>query len=148
MFGNLCYKWSEMKVIPTHLDTLQKIAEALPPVGGARVAAMLTKGHKVVAIGYNQNKSHPFQAKFAKNKDAIDLHAETDCIQNALHSVSTRDLRKMTLYIVRVKRPGAQSQEWIWGDACPCVGCSRMIATFGIRNVVFSTDEHKKWKTL
>jgi tRNA(Arg) A34 adenosine deaminase TadA len=138
-----------MKVVNRHLEVLTKMAQSIEdPSGGARITAMIAKGNRVIAFGRNQKKTHPFHARYRKNIDAVELHAETHAIQNALHQISSRDLRKCTLYVVRVKRPGPQSDEWIWGNARPCDGCMRCIAQFGITNVVYTTDEDGKYATL
>lgn len=131
-----------MKVIQRHLDVLTKLAQSKDEsVSGARMFALIAKGNRVIAFGENQKKTHPFSARFRKNADAVEIHAETNAIQNALHSTSKRDLGKSTLYIVRVKRPAPHSDEWIWGNAKPCIGCQKAIAQFGIKNVVYSMDD-------
>ncbi|NDB61641.1 hypothetical protein EB001_24855, partial [bacterium] len=64
------------------LHTLAKIAEANDD-SNIRFAAAVVYRNKIVSVGYNRRKSHPFQAKFAKNPEAIFLHAEVHAIKNA-----------------------------------------------------------------
>lgn len=138
-----------MKIIQRHIDVVTRLAETIDEVsGGARVAALIARGHRVIAFGKNAKKTHPFNLRFRKNADAVEIHAEVAAIQAALTRISSRELRKCTLYIVRVKRPSAQSDEWVTGLAKPCEGCSRAIATFNIKNVVYSTDDDGRFVVL
>ena len=96
--------------------------------------------NKIIAIGTNQKKSHPFQKKYAPNEDAIYLHAEVAAIKNALRHIDEKVLAKSTLYICRIKRTGDKNSPFTWGISKPCVGCQRAIATFNIKNVVYSEE--------
>ena len=51
------------------LNTLTKIAEANDD-SNIRFAAAVVRGNKIVSVGFNHMKSHPFQAKYAKNEMA------------------------------------------------------------------------------
>lgn len=102
----------------------------------AKLCAVITVKNKPVAIGFNSDKTHTFQARFAKNEDAIFRHAETDCILQALREISADDLRRATIYIGRVK--GNNNS---WGLAKPCAGCMRAILHYEIKRVVYSLDE-------
>ena len=125
-----------------YLNMLSKIAaDIIAPVkGNTRISAAIVYRNNVVAFGVNAKKSHPFQAKFGKNEDSVYLHAETDAIKNALKYISIEDLSKSTLYICRVKFSDTMKRNMIFGLSKPCSGCSRCIATFGIRSVVYSLD--------
>ena len=48
------------------IDTLVKIAEANDD-SNIRFAAAIVHRNQIISIGYNRRKSHPFQAKYAKN---------------------------------------------------------------------------------
>ena len=102
-------------------------------------AAVVVKG-KIISIGINQKKSHPFQRQFAKNKEAIFLHAEIMAIKNSLNHLTPAELRQATLYIYRVKRPTDKSKHWVNGIAKPCKGCMGAIAEFDFKRVVYTTD--------
>ena len=109
--------------------------------GGARVCAIVVLKNKPISFGSNKNKTHPFQAKYAKHPEALDLHAENDAIKNALSFITVDGLRKSTLYISRAKRSGDSGVgPFVYGLAKPCRGCMRAIVTFGLKRVVYTTD--------
>lgn len=117
-------------------------------VSNARIAAGIAIKGQLISTGRNQRRTHPFQKQFAKNDHAIFLHAETCAISNSLNHISKNDLKKATLYIHRVKLPNKDSQEYIDGLAKPCVGCMSAIAAFGIKKVIYSTDENNSYEIL
>lgn len=131
-----------MKINNDIFATLEKVAEANDEFPRARMASALVKSNKIISIGINRKKSDPLQAKYGKNKDAIFLHAEIHALKNALREYDVEELKDTVLYICRVKRLNQHSMKWVWGMAKPCEGCSRAIAEFGIRNVVYTTDKH------
>jgi deoxycytidylate deaminase len=125
-----------------------ELAEALQPVGNARVAALIAVRDKIIRYGVNKNKSHPFAAKYGKNEQSIYLHAETDAILNALKYFDHPDeLQKATIYIARAKKVSTHDHSMMMGMAKPCLGCQRALATFGICDVVYTTDE-QTWENL
>ena len=121
------------------IDQLFKLAQDVPAIGSARFAACIVSGNKPISYGFNQKKSHPFQAQYAKNEEAIYLHSETDAIKNALKRISQEELAKSTLYITRAKRDDVD-RNWVYGLAKPCVGCASAIAAFDLKKVVYSLD--------
>ena len=125
------------------LDLLATIAEGVErntTASGARHAAALVYKNRIISAGINQKRSHPFQAKYSKNEDAIYLHAETDTIRTALRHLSEKQLSKSTLYVCRIKHEDGADTPLIWGLSKPCVGCQRAIATFDIKGVVYSEE--------
>lgn len=120
------------------MNTLFKLASSIEKVAGARIASSLVLKNSVLSFGFNQRKTHPFQAKFGKNVDSIYLHAEVDAIKNALKSYSLEDLKNSVLYICRSK---TINKLLVTGLAKPCDGCMRAIASFNIKRVVYSTDD-------
>ena len=125
------------------LDLLAVVAEGVDrntTASGARLAAALVYKNRIVSVGINQKRSHPFQAKYSKNEDAIYLHAETDTIRTALRHLSEKQLSKATLYVCRIKHENGADTPLIWGLSKPCVGCQRAIATFDIKGVVYSEE--------
>jgi len=124
------------------IDILSKVAVAVEPVANARLAAALVYKNEIVSFGINKKKTHPFQAKYGKNKDSIFLHAENDCIMNALRIISVDQLSKCSLYICRVKYSNNVERKFVYGLAKPCPGCARAIANFNIRNVIYSSDNN------
>ena len=125
------------------MDLLSVVAEGVPrntTSSGARLAAAVVYKNRIISIGINQKRSHPFQAKYSVNEDAIYLHAETDTIRGALRYLSEKQLSKSTLYVCRVKHENGPESPIIWGLSKPCIGCQRAIATFDIKNVVYSEE--------
>lgn len=130
-----------------YFDILRKVAETVEPVARQRLAACLVYKNQIVAMGINKKKTHPFQQQYSKNEDAIYLHAENDCIVNALRTLSSVDLKKCSLYIMRIKKRDEKAKKYISGLAKPCCGCQRAIAQFDIKNVYYSLDE-EGWEPL
>jgi deoxycytidylate deaminase len=124
-----------------YFDMLEKMALALEPVARQRVAALLVYKNEVISVGYNKKKSHPFQRQFAKHEEAIFLHAEVDCIKNALKSSDEAVISKSTMYVLRVKHPENNHRKFVRGMSKPCAGCQRAIAQFDIKNVFYTTDD-------
>ena len=125
------------------MDLLAVVAEGVDrntTSSGARLAAAVVYKNQVITVGINRKKSHPFQARYSKNEDAIYLHAETDTIRAALRYLSEKQLSKSTLYVCRIKHENGPDSPIIWGLSKPCVGCQRAIATFDIKNVVYSEE--------
>lgn len=124
-----------------YMNLLAKMAVAVEPVAQARIAACIVYHNEIISFGINQRKTHPFQALYGKNKDAIFLHSETDCIKNALKIISVDDLSRCSLYICRVKFEDHHKKRFIFGMAKPCPGCQRAIANFNINTVYYSLDK-------
>ncbi len=123
-----------------YINILAKMAVAVEPVAQARIAACLVYQNEIISFGINQRKSHPFQAMYGKNKDAIFLHSETDCIKNALKLISLDQLSRCSLYICRIKYEDYTKKRFVFGMAKPCAGCQRAIANFNINTVYYSLD--------
>lgn len=106
-----------------------------------RLVAAVVYKNQIISYGFNSKKSHPFVIPFQKNDDAIYLHAETDAIKNALKRVSVEQLSKCDLYVVRSKYVDKRKTTMTLGLSKPCKGCSRCITQFGLRSVIYSTDD-------
>lgn len=124
-----------------YLTELADLATRTQPVANARFASSIVIGNEVISTGINQLKSHPFQAKYSKNQDSIFFHSEIAAINKALKFVEPDDLKKAILYIARVKWANQYKEKFIWGLARPCFGCSKAIGYFGIKKVIFTTNE-------
>jgi deoxycytidylate deaminase len=135
-----------MKKPQYYIDILKRIAKDVSPVGNQRLAACLVKNNKIIAFGYNKNKTHPLQHKFRKNIHSIYLHAEIDAIKNALRELPTEALEGTTLYIARVKKDGTE------GMAKPCgnhhKGCTFALETFGVSKVIYTTEIEHEYGTI
>lgn len=123
------------------INLLVELAGNVPKSGRASVAACVVYKGQIIAWGFNQKKTHPFQARFGRNCDAIYLHAETDAIKNSLRHLSEDELSRSTLYVGRAKKISPHSKRKIHGLARPCDGCAKAIAAFGIKRTVWSNDE-------
>jgi len=125
-----------------YIDTLSEVATCSITSQGhnAKMAACIVHQNAVVSFGTNERRTHPFQARYGKNKEAVFLHAETSAIKNALKMLSLDELSKSTLYICRVKFQNESRKNLVFGMAKPCSGCFRCINTFGIQKVIFSLD--------
>lgn len=124
------------------MNTLSKVASdiVLPVKRNSRVSACVVYKNDIIAFGVNERKSHPFQARYSKNQDAIFLHAETAAIRNALKYISVEELEKSTLYVCRIKYEDTTKRKLVFGISKPCSGCERCLSVFGIKNVVYSLD--------
>lgn len=123
------------------LNVLGDVASTQERVANQRLVACVIHRGDIVSIGTNQKKTHPFQAQYAKNEEAIYLHAEVDAIKNALKVLSLEELKKSTLVVCRLKADSS------FGLARPCTGCMRAIVNFNLKNVYYTTD-HKKLECL
>lgn len=127
-----------------HLNLLRTIAEDLIPVGNAKLASAILYRGTIVSIGVNQDKSHPFAAKYSKHPEAIYLHAEADAIMKAKKKLSAFELRKSTLITVRVK---CEDGVMGFGLAKPCSGCRSCIEDHEIRTIIYTDDGKMKYIT-
>lgn len=125
-----------------YINMLSKLAADVvtPAVNNARLAACVVYKNDVVSFGVNEMKSHPFQARYGKNKDSVYLHAETSAIKNALKYITQDELENSTLYICRVKYHDFTKTKMIFGLSKPCPGCFRCINTFNIKRVIYTLD--------
>lgn len=123
------------------IDDLFTLAKSIEPHGNARVVSALVYKNRIISYGHNHCKTHPFHFKYSKNLENISFHAETHCIKNALRYISVDDLKKSVLYIVRAKTNKDHSV-WTYGLAKPCVGCLRCIQDFGIKKIIYTTDNN------
>ena len=127
-----------------YIDTAFEIAKATLPVRGSRIGAVLVRRNRVIGVGFNHYKSHPFQKEYSKNDEAIFFHAEVHAIKNALSNVTVDDLAKSTLYIARAKKGKAFKEgKWRYGASRPWTGCASCINEFGIPNVVYTDEDNK-----
>jgi deoxycytidylate deaminase len=125
-------------------DTLFKVAVAVEPVSHAKVASCIVYRNRIVAIGVNKKKSHPFQLKYANHPKAIYLHAETAALKRSLHTIPVTWLPKCSLFVLRVKCPQFREfpySDWAPAVAKPCKSCQKAIVEFKIKDVFFSTGE-------
>ena len=126
------------------LDILTKAAVDIPnPVRNYRLTSAIIYKNSIISFGANSYKTDPFQARWSKNDHAIHLHAEVNAIKNAIKRGGIDILKRSTLYIARVRSINGTGYERAM--AKPCIGCRRCIAEFGIKNVVYTTNEGHRY---
>jgi len=134
-----------MTNLKRYISILKTVAEDMAPVSNARLAAMVVYKNKIISVGVNQKKTHPFAAKYSKNPDAIYLHAETSAILAAKKKLTEIELSKSTLIVCRVKYD--KQFNTLFGLAKPCSGCEKCIDDHGIKTIIYTNDcEHGKLK--
>lgn len=126
-----------------YIAQLERLLEDNPSVHNARVGAMIVIKNEIYSVGFNQEKTHPLAKRFSRHPDAQDLHAEHDAIVKVMSRLSVDDFSKATLYVCRIKRPSADSDNWVLGMSKPCAGCQKAIDFFKFKNVIYTTDEGK-----
>lgn len=119
------------------LNKLFDLCEHRPYVSKSKMAAAIVFKKEIISIGFNRLKTHPLQKEYAKNEDAIFLHAEIDAIIQAKREITLDELSRSTLYITRRKQKDGLP---VWGMAKPCKGCSKCIEDFNIQNVIYTTE--------
>lgn len=114
------------------LNILFNMAKNVEPIQSARIVAGIHRKGKLLAVGFNQRKSHPLQAKWASRPERIFLHAEIDAIRNYLYHYTIDSLESCSMVVVRVK---LSNNHWVYGCAKPCSGCRRAIEFYGLKDV-------------
>lgn len=95
-----------------------------------RVGAVLVKGNRILAQGYNQLRGH---RSLRSNHWDNALHAEMHCIINALRQVSIEDIAGSTMFVSRIKRDGCT------GLALPCKDCFAVLTKFRLKRIIFTS---------
>lgn len=109
-------------------------------IANQKIAAMILYKNRPISIGFNSSKTHPLQARFAKNENAIHIHAEIDAIRKASNFLTKAEFTKSTMIVMRAMKTKN------WGLARPCIhpnkqGCQSAIQEYGIRKVIYSTSQ-------
>jgi len=119
-----------------NLRTLNRaidIAKALHPtvqsMRSCHVAFIVFKG-KIVKIGFNKNRTHPFNKYHPYHTETVGIHAELDsCLK-----MQQDDLSKYSMIVIRHNNEGQIAM------SKPCGGCQSIIKRFGITDVYYSTS--------
>ena len=99
--------------------------------------------NRVIAVGYNTNKTSPLQAEYNKYRNfAYDtlnnggIHAEMMCLLRTRYMTDI-DWSRVCIYIYREKKDG------MIGLAKPCEACLAALKERGIKetNIYYTTDE-------
>lgn len=137
--------------VRTILDELFLLAQDIDKSDSsntARVAAAMVHRRRVLSWAINDRKTHPFQAQFGKNGDAIFWHAETRAIHSVLQRHPASILKKCQLIVCRARYTDDRATDWQWGLARPCAGCERAIHKFSIPTIIYSLDVTGEWATI
>ncbi len=94
-----------------------------------KMGAVITRGNKIISIGFNAHKTHPKST----NKYNKATHAEFSAILKARES-----LEGASIYIYRETRNGVK------GMARPCPGCQKLLLACGIKTWYYSIDNDYK----
>ncbi len=109
-----------------------KIAIKLKSVPKARKIhfSFLFKKNNIISIGWNSyEKTHPLAKKFGHKSDNI--HSELACILNMKRTIIT-DLRMVN---IRLNNKGEFRYSF------PCKNCQKMLAYYGVNDIIYSTNE-------
>ena len=120
---------------------LETLSINTPRVFRAKTAAAIFKRKRLLAVGYNKDKTHPLQGRFCKHPEALFLHAEIDAIQLFLRSNPKKELVGSDMYVCRTLDDGSLR------NAKPCSGCLRALENYGFR-AIFYTEKGNKWSTI
>lgn len=93
-----------------------------------RVGAVITKGHRILATGFNE-------IRYSKIIGKTSLHAEAAAIKQLLDQRKLCDMVGANMYVTRFTRGGRI------GIAKPCQSCLALIRSVGIRRVYFTQDD-------
>lgn len=105
-----------------------------------KLGSVLVYGNKIIAIGYNTNKTTPVQYRYNKYRGFKDFHAKNNGSAHAeiYTLIKTRyldvDWNNTILYIYRELKSGQLAL------SMPCLACSTALSERGIGTVIFSDD--------
>ena len=96
--------------------------------------------NKIIAVGYNTNKTHPIQQHYNKYREnnnigcfAAKLHAEINCLNSIRHL--DINFQKVKLYIFRTRFDRE------FGMCRPCPSCMAAIKDLGIKHIYYTSND-------
>lgn len=92
--------------------------------------AVVVKGGRVLATGWNKNRNHPAIVSPEHIKTECSYHAEEVAIREA----GEDNVRGAIIYVARINKHGKDR------DSKPCPKCSALIERVGIKRVVFTSQ--------
>lgn len=122
---------------------LIELAKSTPGIdnGRIRMSALIEYKGKTISTGVNSYKTHPIMLSAKYRMGQHFLHAEAQAIVRAKKLLTAEQLQESTLYVLRIKKPHANSTDLILGLAKPCPGCTALIAEHNIKRVYYTLDE-------
>lgn len=103
-----------------------------------KVGAAIYKKNVCIAVGKNENKTHPLQNYYNRNMPFYRtpyLHAEIATLLAARRENGKEELKGCTIYVARKLNCGG------WGTARPCPACWQALKDVGIKKVVYTTSQ-------
>lgn len=88
--------------------------------------AVIIKKNRVLAVGYNQNKTHTRSLHSHRH-----IHAE----MAAAFKLSLKALENATIYVWRAHHDGSNAM------SRPCPSCLKILTQVGIKRMVYSTNQ-------
>ncbi len=126
------------------VDKVIEYAKCIENDYNYKIAAAIVYKNRIIKLSNNEIKSHTFQKNYSKNEHAIYFHAETSVIHKARKILGDEKLKKSTLIVARVSQIRSKSQQKLIGhniaEAKPCSGCATCISDFGIKKVIYTTQ--------
>lgn len=96
-----------------------------------RIGAVIVKGRRIIAGGFNQNKTHTIIRNQIDRYSLVDkIHAEMSAILK-----SRTDLVGAKIYILRLCPDNKNGT----GLSRPCSLCMRLISGAGIKEIIYTT---------
>ena len=103
-----------------------------------KVGASVYMGNRFISDAVNSNKTNPkvvqYNSVLPFDKTPF-LHAEMSALIKASKIIDTKDFKYCTLFIARKLNCNG------YGMARPCPACREAIRQFGIKRVIYTTDE-------
>jgi len=128
-------EWETSHVNTEVMDRLFKKAKSQKTfVKTSRHAAAVVYKDKIICIGENKNKTHPFMVKHGpKNHKKTQLHAEMDCLIKTINKFGVEILSECVMYSLRVTNTDKIA------SAKPCPVCMDAIRIFKLKNVYWTS---------
>ena len=101
-----------------------------------RHGAVLLKGSKVLARGYNKDT----RCHIGSLTDYC-IHAEVAVMWEGIKIFKLKKIRKMTLLCVRISEPAFRTGTMKFVNSKPCVQCYNRMRCMGIRKVAYTTSD-------
>jgi deoxycytidylate deaminase len=96
------------------------------------MAAVIASRKRIIAVGYNNIRSHPFQKMHSRCEHKIALHAEMDAINKALKIIPEEQLKRTEIYVARILKNGSPAK------AKPCTYCQAALDSYGIQSAYWT----------
>lgn len=99
---------------------------------GYKLGAVIYRKKKPIGLGYNHNvKTHPLMKRYHV-RHSFRIHAELNAILSVRHK---HDLTDCTLVVYRETKKGDLAL------SKPCEECTKIIKSFGIKEIRYTTAE-------